>query len=273
MNQLETLWRRPIYLPYLQAPLTSKLLEKAEAELGYKLPETLVKLLKIQNGGYIRKTLEESVHSQIYGIGDRFPSLTHVDWGDYIGYVSFELQGLIPFDGDGHWYLCLDYRAQTEQPKITYIDTESDYDEVISDSFDRYLEMLIIDSEDEFLIETTHDLEAVITKLESDLNIKFEPTDAYADGDSKYRAQWEGNWIWIYDNDVTFAYLREDENCLEEYLPLTEKSSMLYPELPKTSIFLHCYEHGVIDTLKEHGWAITCLQDIFDPESNYENDN
>ena len=49
--------------------------------------------------------------------------------------VGLELTGLVPFDGDGHWYLYLDYRHNNTQPEITFIETESDYEKPIAKPF------------------------------------------------------------------------------------------------------------------------------------------
>jgi hypothetical protein len=96
-------------------------------------------LLRAQNGGYIRYTLPDpdSVHTQIYGIygiGPHFPSLTGFDSDDCRDYVSFELDGLIPFDGDGHWRLRLDYRGDRSIPAVTYVDVECDNEHEIATS-------------------------------------------------------------------------------------------------------------------------------------------
>src|SRR5688572_29754857 len=107
-GDIKTLWQIPKYLPYVQPSLTGEILANAEKKIGYKLPKEYIDILKIQNGGYIRFTLKETPNDQIYGIGPFFPSLTEYDWTDYEGAVGFELPGLVPFDGDGHWYLCLD---------------------------------------------------------------------------------------------------------------------------------------------------------------------
>lgn len=50
MKELESIWQKPIYLPYLQPKLTDEIIEAAEQKLGYILPNELVELLKIQNG-------------------------------------------------------------------------------------------------------------------------------------------------------------------------------------------------------------------------------
>jgi len=120
----DTIWKVPAYLPYLQPPLTDEAVEAAEQRIGYKLPSEYLDLLRKQNGGYIRFSLPEMVHDSIAGIGPYFPSLTKLDWGEWQEQVIFPLQGLVPFDGDGHWYLCLDFRDSSRTPSITHADIE-----------------------------------------------------------------------------------------------------------------------------------------------------
>ena len=103
-NELANIWRRPIYLPYLQEPLTPEALRAAEEELGRALPRELAMMLSVQNGGYLRYELEGYPLDAISGIGEAHPSLTRFSWGEERECVSFELDGLVPFSGDGHWY-------------------------------------------------------------------------------------------------------------------------------------------------------------------------
>ena len=103
-----TIWRVPVYLPHLQPPLTDEAIASAEQRIGYKLPTELLGLLATQNGGFLRFSLPGMVHDSIAGIGSSSPSLAEFDWDDCSEHVSFPLQGLVPFDGDGHWYLCPD---------------------------------------------------------------------------------------------------------------------------------------------------------------------
>jgi len=114
MEDLKTIWRRPAYLPYVQPPLTDKMVTDAEKQLDRKLPLKLIELLKIQNGGYLRKLLKDDScpSTMIMGIGPHRPSLTSLDW---------DQKDLLPFDGDSHWNLCLDYRANKEEPCITLL--------------------------------------------------------------------------------------------------------------------------------------------------------
>ena len=106
----QTIWQVPAYLPYLQPPLTDEIVDAAQKTIGHPLPKEYVDLLRQQNGGYIRYRLENRLNEEIAGIGPNFPSLTKVQWDDAQECVSFPLQGLFPFDGNGDWNLCPDYR-------------------------------------------------------------------------------------------------------------------------------------------------------------------
>ncbi|MFO0936321.1 MAG: SMI1/KNR4 family protein [Gemmataceae bacterium] len=149
----DTIWRVPAYLPYLQPPPSVDVIALAEKEIGYRLPEEYLDLIRKQNGGYIRYKLPESPHDTIAGIGPYFPSLTRFDWKEIQGHVSYCLEGLVPFDGDGHWYLCLDYRNNAEMPRITFVDIECDKESNVADSFVDYLDRLQLNVGGEFVHE------------------------------------------------------------------------------------------------------------------------
>ena len=149
----ETIWRVPAYLPYLQPALTEDGIAAAETKIGHKLPKEYLDLLRVQNGGYIRFSLPDIGHDTIAGIGPLSPSLAGFNWEECQNYVSYPLKNLIPFDGDGHWYLCLDYRMNERTPAITYLDIECDQERRIADSFAAYLRMLRIRTDGEYVIE------------------------------------------------------------------------------------------------------------------------
>jgi len=251
MKELESIWQKPIYLPYLQPKLTDEIIEGAEQKLGYRLPNELVELLKIQNGGYIRKTLEDSLNEQIYGIGPYFPSLSDVDWTDYKDWVSFELEGLIPFDGDGHWYICLDYRNNKSIPEITYIDTECDNQEMIAGSFYDYLSRLTITLDDELVIKTNKTIGEIANQLESVLNIKFEEPDNFAHGYDQYRSQLDDSWIWLSPNLVPNGFVRKDEDRYEELVKLSEGRTSRFPEISETSLLISFSDENTKDKVVE----------------------
>ena len=185
----ETIWQVPAYLPYLQPSLTDAAVSAAETEIGYKLPSDYLNLLRKQNGGYIRYSLQEMVHNAIAGIGPHFPSLTDFDWDECQEYVSFPLEGLVPFDGDGHWHLCLDYRQHKDVPTVTYVDIECDQESPVAASFVDYLAKLQVDVGEDYVVEGVSGIERVTSELSSALGIVFEPPDTYAHGYPTHRAR------------------------------------------------------------------------------------
>ncbi|NME72109.1 SMI1/KNR4 family protein [Flammeovirga aprica] len=268
MKELESIWQKPIYLSYLQPKLTDEIIEGAEQKLGYKLPNEFIELLKVQNGGYIRKNLEESVNDKIYGIGPYFPSITDVDWEEYKDWVSFELEGLIPFDGDGHWYICLDYRNNKSTPEITYVDTECDNQEKVADSFSDYLSQLTLGVDDELVISTNDTISEISNQLESILNIRFEEPDSFAHGYDEYRSKLDSSWIWLSPNLVPKGFVRKNEDRYEELVKLSEGKATRFPEIPETSLLISFSEEKtrdfVIEKLRDKQIEINSLKEIIE---------
>ena len=67
-QERKTIWRIPVYLPYVQPELTGEALAEAEQNLGIKLPKEYVELLRVQNGGYIRFTGRDGLNTVLYGV-------------------------------------------------------------------------------------------------------------------------------------------------------------------------------------------------------------
>lgn len=244
----DTIWRVPAYLPYLQPPLTDKAVAAAEKQIGYRLPPELVNLLKKQNGGYIRFSLPEMVHNSIAGIGPHFPSLTGFDWDESQAQVRYSLQGLVPFDGDGHWHLCLDYRQNSGAPSVTYADIECDRESRIADSFADYLAMLEIDVGNEYVVEGVSDIEKVKAALSSSLKTVFDPPDTWAYGYPTHRARLgtkdDPEWIWITPNTVPRGFVRSDHPRYADLKDLMPGFASRFPEVPAGSYML-CTTDGV----------------------------
>lgn len=260
-DDINTLWQIPKYLPYVQPNLTDNIIANAEKKIGYKLPKEYLDILKIQNGGYIRFRLPETTNEQIYGIGPFFPSLTDYDWTDYEGTVGFELTGLVPFDGDGHWYLCLDYRHNNTQPEITFIDTESDYEKTIAKTFQEYLKLLEIDADNEFVIETNLTIEELATKISSTADIKFEEPDSFAHGYPIYRSKFNDSWVWLSPNKVPSGFIRESDDRYEELKSQMLPTSLRYPEISSNFIFISVSDdlprQNLFDILTRQGIKIS----------------
>ncbi|MEO5803400.1 MAG: SMI1/KNR4 family protein [Verrucomicrobiota bacterium] len=267
----QSIWQVPAYLPYLQPPITDELVREAEREIGFKLPSSYLALLKTQNGGYIRFGLPDSVHEMIYGIGPNFPSITGVDWEEVKESVTMQLDGLIPFDGDGHWHLCIDYRKNVNKPCVSYVDVECDSESKVADSFEEYLQMLELNvEENEFVIPSVSDIESVKSKLSSLLRVKFEAPDTYDSGYPIERARLgsarDPEWIWISPNLVSRGFVREDDSRYQELRELMPGQAKRYPELPESSYILSATDKirsKVLDAIQKASIEIRPLADYF----------
>jgi hypothetical protein len=239
----QTIWSVPAYLPYVQPAVTESLIRDAEKKIGFKLPSDYIALLKTQNGGYIRYGLPDSVHSMIYGIGPDFPSITDFDWEDARECVSMELDGLVPFDGDGHWHLCIDYRNDPSAPCVSYVDVECDSESKIADSFGDYLGLLRLTvGEHEFVIPSVSDIEAVKSRVASLLGVEFEAPNSYDQGYPIHRGRCgtakDPQWIWLSPNLVPRGFVREEDRRYKELSGLLPGEAMRFPELGKSSYLL-----------------------------------
>jgi len=235
-------WSVPAYLPYLQPNLTDEALKNAEDKLGFKLPVALVDLLKIQNGGYIRLSLPDYPHNVIAGIGPYYPSLIDFDFTEDQAYVSFSLKGLIPFDGDGHWYLCLDYRKDVNSPSVTFIDIECNKQKTIAKSFSEYLLLLRLDIDEQVIIEGIHSIDKVIKKLSTLLETSTPSPDTWDHGYEMYRftlgSDDDPEWLWISPNEAPNGFVRSDDKRYNELKGLFIGRKKRYPELPDNCHFL-----------------------------------
>jgi len=243
----DTIWSVPAYLPYLQPPLTDEVIASAESHIGFKLPNEYLDLLRKQNGGYIRFSLPETVHRSIAGIGPNFPSLTEFDWDEYQDSVSYPLHGLVPFDGDGHWHLCLDYRKNPTTPAITYADVECDSQSHIADSFADYLDMLRISvDDDQYVLEGVSEIEKLKGDLSRHLGVPFNPTETWNHGYPTERAPLgsddDPQWLWISPNTVRRGFVRPNDPRYPELKDLMPGLADRFPGLPPRSYILTATE-------------------------------
>jgi hypothetical protein len=255
-------------LPYLQPALTDKAIAAAEGEIGHKLPEEYLNLLRKQNGGYIRFSLPEMVHDTIAGIGPYFPSLTGFDWEECQEYVSYPLEGLVPFDGDGHWHLCLDYRKNARVPAITFADIECDRKTHVADSFAEYLTMLRIRVDDEYVLEAVSDVERLKAELSQQLGAPFDPPDTWAHGYPTQRARLgtEDNpqWLWISPNTVLRGFVRTDDRRYSALKDLMPGFGERFPGLPTNSYILSATDGvraRVLDACGRSGLTVRPLRE------------
>ena len=261
-----TFWAVPAYLPYIQPDLTGETLAEAEDWIGFKIPKEYIELLQQQNGGYIRLTGLNGLNRILYGIGPYFPNLLDFNWADYKEYTTVALDGLIPFDGDGHWHICLDYRHDRDRPAVTFVDIESNREERIADSFAAYLDQVKLPTEDRYVLETGRSLEDMAAQLQTILEIEWAEPDTRAHGYPVYRAKWKDRWIWLSPNEVPKGYIRAWEDRYEELKDRMEGLALRYPELPASCLLVQVCDGeqgGELQTvLAGYGIALKCLQDV-----------
>lgn len=266
-SEIKTIWSVPKYLPYVQPELTNEILSDAEKQLGYKLPKSYIELLKIQNGGYTRFTLSGDT-GQLFGIGPQFPSIIANNLADYTAIVSYELHGLIPFDGDGHWYICFDYRSGSTDPEITFIDLECDEEEVIAGSFNVYLGLLEIDVNNVYVIETESVMEETLKEISKITNIEFEEPDFYNYGYADYKGEYKDGLIWVSPNQVPDSFIREEDENYKQLKPAALTTSLRYPELSESCLLLSFSDDNIrkefIEVLTDSSIKIQELADLLD---------
>ncbi|MCI1189253.1 SMI1/KNR4 family protein [Hymenobacter sp. DH14] len=154
MFAITEFWAAPF--GHVSAPIvvTPEVVQEAEKRLGVRLPQLLIELLQIQNGGYTAGfvfptdkpnswaegcvPLEElfgiTLQKGPTGLSLMDSAYLQDEWG------IPEKQVLL--SGDGHWFISLDYRASPE-PTVLWLDTEMGEEVEIASSFEHFLHGLI----------------------------------------------------------------------------------------------------------------------------------
>lgn len=146
---------------YIEEPFTDETVAEMEKELGYKLPESYIFLMKMHNGGVVNKncfpTEEENSWSEahiaissISGIGRKKTYSLCGDLGsqfmiDEWGYPNIGVM-ICDTPTAGHTMVMLDYRecGKTGEPKVIHVDQEDDYSIIpLADSFEEFITGLV----------------------------------------------------------------------------------------------------------------------------------
>ncbi len=136
-------------------PLNHEMIQQAEDELGLKLPDSFLALLKIQNGGYTKgfafpmteKTTWADNHvplNELFGIvlDKKANSSQNIMLSGYMTKEWDLPDKQILLTGDGHWWITLDYR-QGSIPTVRWIDSECGEDIHIANSFYDFYDGLV----------------------------------------------------------------------------------------------------------------------------------
>lgn len=208
--------------------------------------------------------MPDQVHDTLYGIGPNYPALSVPDWESYGDWLPFKVEDgkkLIPFDGDGHWLLCFDYRQNGSQPMIALIDTESVSEGLVAGSFADYLQLLEPDvDEGQFGLTLPMDLESVKKRIASTLKMRIHEPEDWAHGYIQHRLSHQNgetqNSVWLSPNLVRHGFVRPDDKRCAELKDLMSDMVKRYPGLPEEAWILNTSEEiapalvSILESLK-----------------------
>lgn len=175
---LSDFWEKPndyARKSYILTPPTDEMIHSVEEELGYKLPESYIALMRVQNGGFSKK--------------NAFPTMVPTSWAeDHIaieGFLSIGRDKMYSLCGTlgsrfmieewgypdigvaicdcpsaGHDMVFLDYRECSPQgePKVVHIDQEDEYHITpLADTFEEFIRGLVDEADYDY--EDEEDLE------------------------------------------------------------------------------------------------------------------
>ncbi len=149
--EIEKIW--DLTRPSKFETLTEELIEKAEDELGVKLPKRFIELLKIKNGGSLNRTILSSSNksiwedgfyeiAELFGINDGNSEKTSILSTSYLTSEWDLPEKQIIITGDGHWWITLDYRKIPDTPTVNWIEPDADRDEIIANNFEEFINNL-----------------------------------------------------------------------------------------------------------------------------------
>lgn len=129
--------------------ITDERIERAEKYIGYKLPESYIALLKVQNGGVISDKYDNAWLSVIYGIGAESSTYNGLEdmfdnWQDWeypdIGIPFGETQSA----GHDMYYMDFSVTDKNGEPRIVLIDNEMDNEiTFVADNLEEFIRIII----------------------------------------------------------------------------------------------------------------------------------
>lgn len=142
-------------------PLTDEMVAAAELALGVKLPEAYIDLMRRCNGGYTHDAAFPTTRATgwapdhvpvdvifgIPGLGDpgRFDTGAGILVTEYMIEEWGLPSGLVLLNGDGHWWIALDYRHSgvVGPPTVVWIDVDRGEDLQLAPSFEDFVNGLV----------------------------------------------------------------------------------------------------------------------------------
>lgn len=158
MMNTENLWNDSEYSikNCISEPFTDELLKEIEEELGYKLPASYVELMRVHNGGKLKRCvlpLDEletyTKLTSIYGIGREKSYSLGGDsntkfWVEEWEYPAIGV-AIAGTEAAGHEMIFLDYTecGPKGEPRVVYIDQEADFETtIVAENFEEFINKL-----------------------------------------------------------------------------------------------------------------------------------
>ena len=270
----EKFWARPVYLPYVQEELTPAKIKEVETRFNCKLPESYIELLYEQNGGYVRYTKPEDEGGALdvlYGIGTHFPNIvdqTIMMREAYPG--EFDSHNLVALDGDGHQFICLDYRLDKDKPSVTWVvfDTPTEY--FLAKSFDDYLKNWCVDEGFFGLIVQKEDTESNIDlqELEKLLGRKLVDQGSDHSGYNVFSSK-DGNVsIDFHFNEIPGGFVRASNARYQELKHIDLENALFFHELPENAGILSIWpleeQEKVSKNLEKSGYKTVSISEFYE---------
>lgn len=155
------IWKQEILNSYELDVLTPLMVEQAEEKMGYALPQSYVDLLLEQNGGslYLNRfpleNYEEGYMEVDYLWGIDKNGKQGICKSKYL-IEEWELpKNLIILNGDGNNWIALDYRQNSSNPSVLFLENESNIEITLAKDFKIFISELYRD-------EGLNDFESVI---------------------------------------------------------------------------------------------------------------
>ncbi|MEU7768837.1 SMI1/KNR4 family protein [Nocardia sp. NPDC049190] len=158
---ITSFWQDPIDDDHVA--LTDAAIRDAEEKLGVRLPASLLRLLRVRNGGRVADRwdafpVEGSTWSEHHACFDYLDGILDEDGSSVIDtpYLVQEWELPAPvvlLNGDGHWWVALDYRAcgPTGEPSVVEINSDGPVVLFLASDFESFVEGLT--SSEQFLID------------------------------------------------------------------------------------------------------------------------
>jgi hypothetical protein len=156
----------------------------------------------------------------VAGIGSGYRRLARIEPWEPDGeneWVPVDSHRLVSFDGDGHWELCLDYRAggPLAEPSITYVDGELLEERPVADSFDAFLAGLVDETEKSALrIYADVELDDFARAFAEACGGELTDLGSWNTGVRLLGVNLAGGWAWISANRVPAGYRRSGDEVI-----------------------------------------------------------